>query len=243
MNAEHGCRKEQMRRRRFIGLISTGAPLLLAGGGLAGIPSIAFGGEDDSEEMVSPGEDLMREHGVLKRVLLIYEEIIQRLENDIDAPPELISDSARIIQSFIEDYHEKLEEDYLFPRFRNANRLVDLVDTLATQHQAGRRLTDGTLKYANPASLRDPSSRSKLIISMRQFIRMYNPHEAREDTVLFPALREIVSRNEYDALGEDFERLEHLRFGEEGFEVIVARVADFEKNLGIYELGQFTPKE
>ena len=40
--------------------------------------------------------------------------------------------------------------------------------------------------------------------SMAQFIRMYNPHEA-QDTVLFPAFRKIVSKNEYDSLGEDLE--------------------------------------
>ena len=40
--------------------------------------------------------------------------------------------------------------------------------------------------------------------SLAQFVRMYNPHEARQDTVLFPAFRGIVSASEYDALGEDF---------------------------------------
>ena len=71
---------------------------------------------------------------------------------------------------------------------------------------------------------------------------MYRPHEAREDTVLFPALRQIVSKSEFDALGEEFEKKEHALFGEEGFEKIVDRVASIEKALGIYELSQFTPK-
>ena len=70
---------------------------------------------------------------------------------------------------------------------------------------------------------------------------MYEPHEAREDTVLFPALRSVVSKHEFDALGEDFEKKEHQLFGEEGFEKMVERVASIEKSLGIYELAQFTP--
>ena len=77
---------------------------------------------------------------------------------------------------------------------------------------------------------------------MEQFIRMYNPHEAREDTVLFPAFRKIVSKNEYDSLGEDFEKKEDQLFGEEGFEKMVDKVAGIEKAMGIYDLGQFTPK-
>jgi len=71
---------------------------------------------------------------------------------------------------------------------------------------------------------------------------MYRPHEAREDTALFPALRSIISAHEYVALGEDFESLEHKLFGKEGFEGVVERVGGIEKRIGIYELSQFTPK-
>jgi hemerythrin-like domain-containing protein len=70
---------------------------------------------------------------------------------------------------------------------------------------------------------------------------MYNPHEAREDTVLFPAFRKLVSKHEYDSLGEEFENNEHKKFGEDGFEIMVNRVAEIEKSLGIYDLAQFTP--
>jgi hemerythrin-like domain-containing protein len=71
---------------------------------------------------------------------------------------------------------------------------------------------------------------------------MYAPHEAREDTVLFPAFRKIVSRNEYDSLGEEFEDNEHKLFGEDGFETMVEKVTKIEKELRIYDLAQFTPK-
>jgi hypothetical protein len=70
---------------------------------------------------------------------------------------------------------------------------------------------------------------------------MYRPHEAREDTILFPAFRKIVSGNEYDSLGEEFEKNEHRLFGSDGFENMVNKVAAIEKQLGIYELSQFTP--
>ena len=71
---------------------------------------------------------------------------------------------------------------------------------------------------------------------------MYRPHEAREDTVLFPAFRSIVSKNEYDSLGDEFEKKEDELFGEEGFFKVVDQVAGLEKKLGIYDLSKFTPK-
>jgi hemerythrin-like domain-containing protein len=194
------------------------------------------------EEDVSPAEDLMREHGVLKRILLVYGEAIRRLAAKEDLPPEAIADSANIIRSFIEDYHERLEEVYLFPRLRQAKVEVTLVDTLVEQHAAGRKLTDQTLHLAKSQSLKNDDDRLALSRSLELFIRMYSPHEAREDTVLFPAFRKIISPNEYDSLGEDFERTEHKLFGDDGFEKMVGKVADIEKKLGIYELAQFTPK-
>jgi len=77
------------------------------------------------EEEVSPAEDLMREHGVLKRGLPVYGECLHRLESKKDFPPNVVAGTANLIRRFIEDYHEKLEEEYLFPRFRKARRLVD----------------------------------------------------------------------------------------------------------------------
>ncbi len=193
-------------------------------------------------EEVSPTEDLMREHGLLNRVLLVYEEIGRRLTAKAEFDPKLLANAAGIIQHFIEEYHEKLEEDYLFPRFEKANKLTDLVRVLREQHQAGRQVTAQIQRLSRPSGVRDSENRQKLLKSLHSFIRMYRPHEAREDTILFPALHGLVSRNEYDSLGEEFEKKEHELLGEEGFEKMVDQVAGLEKALGIYDLARFTPR-
>jgi hemerythrin-like domain-containing protein len=77
--------------------------------------------------------------------------------------------------------------------------------------------------------------------SIAAFVRMYRPHEAREDTVLFPALHKLVSRHEYDAMGEEFEKIERKTFGGDGFDMAVDQVTEIEKKLGIYDISQFTP--
>lgn len=192
-------------------------------------------------EEVSPPEDLMREHGVLNRILLVYEEGLRRLEAQQTLPIEALATAADIIRRFIEEYHEKLEEDQLFPRFEQANILVDLVTTLRQQHAAGRVLTASILRLANANSIQNAGDRQQLVNAMRGFIRMYRPHEAREDTVLFPAVRHVVAAKEFAAMGERFEDTEHQRFGKAGFDGIVLQVAQIEETLGIYDLNQFTP--
>lgn len=230
-------------RRNFLGAVPwLGAAVVGAAAAPALFAEQKKGKEQEgkAEEEVSTNEDLMREHGVLKRVLLIYDEVVRRIRAKSDFPPQTVTDSAKIIRDFIENYHEKLEEDYLFPRFRKAGKLVDLVDVLLAQHQAGRRVTERIL--ATAPAMKTYQERERLAGDLHAFVRMYAPHEAREDTVLFPALHKIVSPHEYDALGDKFEGIERKTFGGDGFEMYVEKVATIEKQLGIYDLAQFTPR-
>lgn len=197
----------------------------------------------DEEVAVTPPEDLMREHGVLKRVLLIYREGIRRLQIGDQAPTQALNASAQIIRSFIEDYHEHLEEQYVFPKLEQAGKLTDITTVLRTQHQRGRTVTDRVLSATARSGVSDPPARQALIHDMSAFIGMYEPHEAREDTVVFPALRDVVPIQEFRDLAEIFEDEEHRRFGPTGFQGVVDKVADIEKSLGIYDLSQFTPTE
>jgi hemerythrin-like domain-containing protein len=196
---------------------------------------------DAQDVPVTPPEDLMREHGVLKRILLIYREGIRRLQADEQDPSHALNASAGIIRSFIEDYHEHLEEQYVFPKLEQAGRLADITSVLRTQHQRGRVLTDRMLSATAGAAALDPPAREALMKDMSAFVRMYEPHEAREDTVVFPALRDVMAPTDFRDLAERFEDEEHQRFGQAGFQGVVDRVADIERSLDIYDLSKFTP--
>jgi hemerythrin-like domain-containing protein len=199
------------------------------------LPATAWAKKEEKDEEVTPLEDLMREHGVLNRVLLIYDEAVRRLGAGKELPRESVGAAARLIQRFIEGYHEKNEEEFIFPRLEKAGKQVELVKTLRAQHVAGRTVTQEILK------LSAGGDKARLADRLGAFTRMYRPHEAREDTVLFPAFRPLVKEKEYDELGEKMEAAEHRAVGEGGFEKAVDEVAQLERALGIYDLPQFTP--
>jgi hemerythrin-like domain-containing protein len=202
----------------------------------------AFAAEKiDPDEGVTAPEDLMKEHGVLNRCLLIYEEGMRRLQKAEDISPEVFKHTAELIRKFVEEYHEKNEEKYIFPEFERARKLVDLVETLKKQHRAGRDVTAQIIALSEPGKFRIKANQHKLITACGSFIRMYRPHEAREDTVLFPALRTLLKPKQVERLGERMEEEEKKILGDEGFEKSVDEVATIEKQLGIYELSQFTP--
>jgi len=192
--------------------------------------------KEEEEEDVSTNEDLMREHGVLNRILLIYDEAMRRIQANEKFDGAVLVKSAGLIKSFIEDYHEKLEEDHIFPRFeQSGSNLTELTVNLRAQHAVGRILTE---KIAATAKSGDTQPLNKALAA---FNRMYRPHEAREDTVLFPALHKIVSKHEYDAMGEEFEKIERKTFGGDGFDMAVDQVTELEKQFDIYDISKFTP--
>lgn len=225
-------------RRRFLSGAFGASALVMAACARRGI------GESEGNEDVTPPEDLMREHGALNRILLIYEENARRLDGDTHAGAarmDVLSKGADLVRSFIEHYHEQLEEDYVFPRLERANRLKDLVGTLRRQHRAGRAVTDTILGLSTAATLDSESSKKKLADALRSFSRMYRPHEAREDTVVLPVFRGLCTPDVLRDLGEQFEHREHELFGTAGFDGIVTQIGTLEQSMGLYDLNQFTP--
>ena len=223
-------------RRRFLAASSS---LIIAS------PMLSLAADKDKidpDEGVTAPEDLMKEHGVLNRCLLIYEEGMRRLRQREEVSSEVFNHTAQLVRTFVEEYHEKNEEKYIFPEFEKARKLVGLVETLKRQHVAGRTVTAAILEHSQPDNFRKKPNRNALLSACASFIRMYRPHEAREDTVLFPALRTILRPKQVEELGDRMEEDEHKVLGDEGFEKSVAQVEGIEKQLGIYELAQFTPR-
>jgi hemerythrin-like domain-containing protein len=190
---------------------------------------------------VTATEDLMREHGVLRRILLIYEAGARRIGQGEDIDPAVFSQAAETMRDFIHDYHEKSEEEHVFPRFKKAGRMVELVDVLLVQHTAGRKLTERILQTAEP-SRGNKEQRQAMIDAMQASITLYGPHAAREDTNIFPTLRSLMTPNEFEELGETLEKAETAKFGGDGFEKMAKRVEQLEKRIGTDDLAQATPK-
>lgn len=70
--------------------------------------------------------------------------------------------------------------------------------------------------------------------------RMYEAHAAWEDTVVFPAWKELMEPTRLHELAETFEQIEHQQFGEDGFDAAVRRVRSIEQRLGVADLAHFT---
>ena len=205
-------------------------------------------GEKDSDEEKGKGgevtatEDLMREHGVLRRALLVYAEIVPKLRSDAaSVSPEALQKTAKLFRTFGEDYHEKkLEEAYIFPAVKNAGgAAATLPDILVTQHNRGREITEYILSVTSAAKLGKANAES-LAQALVGFVRMYEHHAALEDTIIFPAWKTTMTDEQLDEMGDKFEDIEQQQFGPDGYEDAVKQIGEIEGTLGLGDLSMFT---
>jgi hemerythrin-like domain-containing protein len=191
---------------------------------------------------VTATEDLMREHGILRRALLVYSAAAIKLRANPSAiSPDALQKTAKLFRAFGEEYHEKkLEEAYIFPAVKKVGgEAAGYPDILVVQHNRGREITEYIISVTAGAKL-GASNGEALAKSLEAFVLMYRNHAAREDTVVFPAWKQTMTGKQLDEMNDKFEDIEHEQFGQDGFQDAVEQIAAIESSLGLADISQFT---
>jgi hemerythrin-like domain-containing protein len=228
-------------RRRWIAMLGTAGVALGLG------PASARAARQENKEEaqgkeVEAAEDLMREHGVLRRALLVYSEAASRItRSSDDVPVSVLGDTAALFRSFGEEYHERaLEEKHVFPPLiARGGPIAQTVRTLTEQHQRGREITDYISSITRKGSI-GTAEVAPFANTLAAFVRMYEHHAAIEDTIIFPAWKAAISEARYEELSEQFEDLEHRMFGKDGFEDALDRIAKIEQAFGLADIAALT---
>ena len=196
----------------------------------------------DAEPEVTATEDLMREHGILRRILLAYRESVEKLRRDAAAvEASALAEAARLFRTFGEEYHEKmLEEAHIFPVVKKrGGRAAGYADVLVAQHRRGREITDYVLGATKSGKLSAPAG-AELAGVLEELDRMYEHHAAREDTIVFPAWKRAFTDRQLDEIGDQFEEIEKKMFGHDGFEEAEKKISRIETTLGLADIARFT---
>lgn len=200
-------------------------------------------GAEEKEPEVTATEDLMREHGVLRRALLVFQEVVPKLrQNAAGVDAAALQQTAKLFRTFGEDYHERmLEEQHIFPLIRKQGpELKGYADILVEQHNRGREVTDYVLAVTKGPRI-SVAHVEPLAKVLETFVLMYQNHAAREDTIVFPAWKKNFTNKQLDEISDQFEDIEHKMFGKGGFEDAEKQIGKIEGALGFADLAQFTP--
>jgi hemerythrin-like domain-containing protein len=233
-------------RREFLYASTVvGATILLNGCGQLNQGNLEKSAESEPSDLggeVTATEDLMREHGILRRALLVYSAAAIKLRANPSAiAPDSLQKTAKLFRAFGEEYHEKkLEEAYIFPAVKKVSGEAAIYpDILVAQHNRGREITDYIISLTQDTKL-GISNAEALAKSLEAFVLMYRNHAAREDTIIFPAWKQTMTGKQLDEMNDKFEDIEHEQFGADGFEDAVKQISAIESSLGLADISQFT---
>ena len=227
---------DMSRREMMAAAAALGGATLLAPVPLIGMP-------EANEPEVTATEDLMREHGVLRRALLVYFQTAPRIHSSASSlDASQLYKTAQLFRDFGENYHERmLEEQHIFPVVRKTpGEAANYVAVLIDQHTRGREVTEYILAVTKTGKIASANA-EPLARALDSFVLMYQNHAAREDTVVFPAWKTHFTNKQLDELSDQFEDIERKMFGKDGFDDAVKKIASIEGALGYADISQFTP--
>jgi hemerythrin-like domain-containing protein len=191
--------------------------------------------------LISPTEILSREHAIIERVMIAMESMIVRLVDDpgIDVFP--INHAAITINEFGAQHHMVDEEQFLFPKFREAGVAVPLVDTLQAQHDGGRQMIGRIIELTRERHIDDLGQVNELADLCMSFIIMYRAHAAWEETMAFPAFYDIVPQNYVDNIGMRMRDEEQGMMSDPGLHKLMDNLRQIEEAAGTADLTNFVP--
>ena len=235
-------KSKELSRRKAIALAGGLGVAVLpvwSGSVFAVAPYVGGGGNAEKKAGdLSATETLMHHHGVLRRILNIYAELAQRLQLNGDIDPVALTEAAQLFRDMGEDYHERIEEAFIFPDVRKWSGAAEkVVEVLLDQHQRGREITDYLCRIG-ARGLIDPEA-GQLAKAIASMARMYNAHTAWEETVIYP-LWKTLPEERLEEVSRKVRAMEHEKFGDFGLDDAVLRISKIESALGLADLAVFT---
>ncbi len=221
-----------MDRRRFLSYIPATTVALVSVIGTSGTSA-----STQDAPAVGSIETLMRGHGLLMRAIIIYDVVREKLTKSEETEPSLILKTTAVIHNYLQDYHENMEERFIFKPMEKAQIQFSSIQDLKIQHGTGHELIKRITNLVKTGKLN-----AELAGYLESFGRMYKYHAAWEDTVVFPAFDALEKRSELAELAATFELEEKSILGQTGFASFLNDIASVEKQLGIYGLSAWTAK-
>ncbi len=220
-------------RRKFI-LLSGAAGTYLAASGCSKNGNARV-------EIPTAVEIMERQHGILRRALFILDEVKGGMDARMELPPEIIQGTVDVLRRTLVECHQKIEDESIFPLFESAKKMNGLVGVLREQHAAGVQVIGIIGQFAADFSVKDIEKRRTMQNALHHFSRMYRAHSDREDTQIFPVLRQIVPPADFAKLNEAVQKQDLQILGPNGYDEAMSRLEGFENALGMGDLAAFTP--
>ncbi len=155
-------------------------------------------------------ETLEHDHQFINKVVATMAVLAENLQGEGPVDPEMLRDLVQFMRMFAEQCHHGKEEQQLFAvvarkALPQTWRMLEVIDK---EHGRVHTLTD-ELQRAVSAYVLDPGvGRESLISALRGIVAFYPRHIWKEEYLVFPVLRQLLSPAEQEEIARGFDEID-----------------------------------
>lgn len=159
------------------------------------IPRVASDKKPKGLTLSPPLKELVEEHNLIKRLLVLIPVIISEL--DIKKPEHkiLISDATDFIRNYADKYHHAKEENILFKYFEPS---LDIIQVMLQDHNSGRSYVTGILKGI------ETENNEMVKENLNNYYKLLTEHIFKEDNILYPWMDKNLNMHQIGELFAKF---------------------------------------
>jgi hemerythrin-like domain-containing protein len=188
-------------------------------------------------------DDLSHEHELIRRMITVLESLTGGVRSGRPGVAGDLREAVRFVRGFADKCHHGKEEKLLFPLIAGKNQTVAKmpVRILTSEHDAGRTLISEVERALSGLEAGDEKAAAQVAQAVSLYARMLRKHIDKEEDIVFPLAKTLISPEEADLLAEQFEALEE-EMGEDAHELYRGIVESLEQRMSVTPAGKAHPE-
>ena len=150
---------------------------------------------------------LEEEHNVIRRVLAVIEQETRRIDTGALPDADLLRQTIQFFAGFADGRHHGKEERFLFAVLASKKDIIrdGPVKVLSSEHESGRYFVKELREGLVQLEAGDQRATARIRRALQLYAQMLHKHIAKEEEILFLLAQVLLSDNEMEELGTEFQ--------------------------------------
>ena len=173
---------------------------------------------------------LEHEHRTIEKIVRVMGVLVDELAENRDIDDDVLRDLCQFLQVYGHQCHHGKEESYLFPMLESHGVPEEgcPLGALRHEHERSRALTQELVQASAEYAANRHHSSSALSEVLRNLAQFYPAHIWKEEYLLFPLARKVLSEEDDQHLLREFRSVESdiYSYAHESYEQLATELED-----------------
>lgn len=175
-------------------------------------------------------DSLEQEHRTIEKILRVTGVLVDELTENRDIDDDILRDLCQFLRVYGHQCHHGKEESYLFPMLERHGVPEEgcPLGALRHEHERSRALTQELVQASAEYAANRHDGSSALSEVLRNIAQFYPAHIWKEEYLLFPMARKVLSEEDDQRLLKEFKSVESdiYSYAHESYEQLATELED-----------------